>query len=354
MHSRSAPRIRKTLIEAPKTMCDRNEGICITADDDFHYNAAKSELTIIIKNQLHGILDGGTTDRVCYHFITDADGKIIPGSIRVQIITGVRDKEELYEISRSRNFRQSQKFYSLTNLTGKHDWLREILNAAGYPASENGQPGLIAYEEFASGQENVKDLVCYLHLFHPYYEGGERHPVRSITSPTTVFKNLQDEESKVNITGYENLAPIILQLLDLRDYVWSTMETAYASHVRGRRSRLGRQLNPELRYLSPFELPFGSPTKYQTNWKIPVGLLYPVIASLRCLIAYTNNGPRFIKEPKSFWDKHGSKLMGSAFSMMGQTAAKIGNQKWADTSNFGKNSAVWTALYEKANSLAGK
>ena len=134
LRSRSAKRIEKTLMENPKAMGDLNKGLCITAHEDTVYNSNKEEVTVIIENERHGILDGGTTDRVAaeeIHRLTEAGKpltKLAQGSIHWEIITGIRTAEELAKISEAHNLTQPQKFWSLATLKGELDWLRNILD----------------------------------------------------------------------------------------------------------------------------------------------------------------------------------------------------------------------------------
>ena len=189
----------------------------------------------------------------------------------------------------------------------------------------------------------MKDILCYLHLFHPEYAAGDTHPIHSIISPTKVFRRLANADV---FNGYNTMAPLVVPLLKLRDYIRSTFDAIYGkSSKNGTKLRLGSKLT---RFEPARDQLFSA---YKVNFDIPVGLLYPIAAALRVNVNYSKATPTFIQDPQVFWDRNGHKLVGPAFEMMGERSGADG-KKEPDISNFGKTLSCWIALYGKAEKLA--
>ena len=357
--SKTASGIRSTLLKEPKRMSDRNKGICVSAHDDTIVDVKKWILTLWLDvaedSRLHGILDGGTTDMVIAQELKrlhEEDNskllnEIAKGSVNLEILTGIKTQDELADISVAHNSTMPQKMQSIINLRGGFDSFKEILSPK-FSEAKGGTPGVIAYEENANGLVSIADVVCTFHLFHPVYASGETHPDASVAGPRRVMKALDGDEKMIE--GYKQLKPIMLDLLSLRDYVFSTMPETYArSGKNSKKKRPGCVFDS---YKRPKVLHF---SEYTATREIPVAILYPLLASLRNLLKFNKQGvPSWICDPKEFWDKYGYRLVSEAFNMMGSQSGSKEKRQLADVSNFGKTIQNWIVLYKSVQLIVSK
>ena len=86
-------------------------------------------------------------------------------------------------------------------------------------------------------------------------------------------------------------------------------------------------------------------TGSQSDYEIPSGLVFPLLASLRALVEYDKTGnARWKADPFEFFDRHGPDLIGCLFE---QVDLLGGNPQTA-----GKKKAVYTAVHNEARLLA--
>lgn len=352
-----AKQIEQTILDNPEDFVFANRGATLIADD-IHIDTKTGDVVMIISDpENQGLADGATTDAVLakvqtqlarevldnkeasYMQLLDMKGGKMPenlknGRIHLEVIIGLDDRSRIANLVQGRNTSRQVKGWSMADFRGSFEWIKDIVEA-----EKSEFKGKVGYEENSSQDTNVLDVLSLLTLFHPEFdeqeEGADKAPTVAYANKGRMDARLVDEELK---KGYKKLAPIVPDILRLHDYLYVNFETAY-NKVFGERSRLGRRQGIQSRLLGqPYELPL---TGMKSNYVIPSGFIFPLLASFRALVSYkTTDKAHWRVDPFSFFDKYGKKLVGE---LMEQAEAQGGNPNVA-----GKRKLVYTALYAKA------
>jgi hypothetical protein len=138
---------------------------------------------------------------------------------------------------------------------------------------------------------------------------------------------------------YKALAPILLDVLTLHDYVYARFEEAYKNAMGG--GKLGKRREVESRSDNPVPLPF---TGAKSNYDIPNGYIFPLLAAFRALVKYNGNGQASWKSsPFKFYDDSGPELV----QVLIEQIDNLGGIPHLA----GKSRAVYTSLHDRAKLL---
>jgi hypothetical protein len=296
----------------------------------------KGEANGDVVRPMHGLADGGTTDLVVYELQQEGCVEELSKAnlhLEVMVFADADDKEAVYEfvaeICEARNTSRQVKGWSMSNWRGAWDWLKQALDATF--------PGKIAYEEYASGEVTVMDVLAVLNLFRSYYN-GKKAPTVSYSSKGRMQSLFED-----SCDSFKALKDVAVQILELHDYVYSTFNTVYAGDskrsfrryvdaVRG--TKLFREYNP------PKPLVFSS---HSAELEVDKGLLFPVLAAFRALLDFDGDTVKWFIEPKAFWDAHGPEMMEQLVDAMGQ------HQK--NPQSVGKDANVYRYLWGTVHTI---
>ena len=308
LRTKVAKDIKSTLVDSPESLSDRNRGLTVLADDEgTYYDAAKQVLYIQLSKVLHGLIDGGTTQRVAGDVVAWArdsgNGELKAmkaSSLNLEVITGVTSRAEIIDISRARNSYVPVKAMSLANSMGTFKELKAVL--------DERHPGLVRYEENQDGRVGIDEVLCIFNLFHPDYVSGETHPVFSTTRKGEITVRYQEHKE-----GFIALQPLWLSILEMHDYVSSTFSDKYRAFTRGGRLPSIKREDGQSGRRSSFEkYPAPKPCNFSpmlSSVCVPIGVLYPVLASLRSILRFGKNGASWKRDPKGFWDEHGPAIV---------------------------------------------
>lgn len=221
----------------------------------------------------------------------------------------------------------------MSDFRGEFEWIKNIVEGDGSPFK-----GKIGYEENSGKDITILDVLSVITLFHPEFDqkedGQERAPVIAYANKGRMDARLADEKLR---DGYKELAPLVVDILNLHDYVYANFEGAYNA-VFGDRAKLGRREGVESRLMGePHELPL---TGTKSNYVLPAGFIFPVLASLRSLVYRRGGKIGWRREPFKFFDKYGKKLVGE---LMEQVDAAGGNPN-----KVGKQKLAYTAIHSQA------
>lgn len=350
--------IADTLQEKPDYFMLANRGLTILAED-VQFDKTKEIVTLIIADpRTQGTADGGTSDSVIAaeqarvagedNIFANMKPQDIPeflqkAQVHLEIIVGLKDKEAIESLVGGRNTSRQVRSWSLANFGGKFNFLKDILEDEKSPFK-----GRIGYEENADKPASILDVLSALTVFHPIYDTTEEDEFES-KAPTAAYASkgkmdrLLGDESM--LPGYMSLSSITADVLNLYEYLITHFEKAYAGKKGGK--RLGRRAGVKSSAGGdPFELKF---TGAKSNYLIPLGLIYPLLASFRALVGYGSRGKRVAKwktNPFEFFDKHGSELV----SYLMEQVAELGN----NPNMAGKKRHVYTTLHDRVDSLYSK
>ena len=348
--------IRETIIEKPEEMILANRGATVTADR-VQYDPDTEQVTLVLTKHddrdtaLHGMADGATSDAVIAqvqealtNHLTSVGKMTLDETLdyshlakarfHLQVFVGLDDREAIKSLSRGRNRSKSVKPWSIADWGGEFNWLKDILES-------NAFKGKIGYEENAGKSVNILEVIALMTLFHPMYEGkvlgdSDRHPTVAYSSKGTMSSRFLDEEMK---GGYQSLAPIVEDILRLHDHVSSGFANAYQQTKGEKKGRLGALGSKENRVFAQrtHDLPL---TGVKTDYSIPDGVLYPVLASLRCLIDFKTGKAKWRIDPFEFWTKNGAFIV--------ETVIELLSEFDSNPQTFGKKSYPYKALRQTA------
>lgn len=332
--------IEDTIREEPANFVLANRGCTIVATD-VSYDAKEEMMTLTLdkstdsklQKALTGMVDGATTDAVIAKIQANClplngSGEIpeflTKSQLHLEIFTGVSDREILATLAEGRNTGRQVKGWSMANFRGRYRWLEDLFADTDFAAS-------IAYEENADDKAiEILDIIAILNLFHKSYcDGSTKSPTVSYNSKKQgLLRRIEDEMSDT-AKDLELLKPVVFDILQLRDQIFSDIP----GHWDGRPGSIFKT------YEKPISLPFSA--KITATHPVPDGVLYPMLASLRCLLTYEDGPARWLMDPFKFWTKHGQTLVEKLHGL-------LDTPMYTSVTQFGQKAGNYTALLDAA------
>jgi len=322
-----AKAIEESLISNDGYFHLKNRGIVISAAK-VKYDNRKEEVTLEFDdNSYHGDIDGGHT----YKIICNHKGENLDQYVQFEVMTGVEDIIE--DLARARNTSVQVDEKSMAELAKKFDPIKEGLE---------GQPfyNRIAFKQNQTEIDDetgkklrmidARDIVAILGMFDIDYFGSNNAPTKAYSSKSSMLAMyLKDPEH------YRKFTNIAGDIFDLYDVVET--EFAYAYNARnGRYGRKGYSGYKDGKVIGKSK--FG---QRDLIYRIPDGLLYPVVAAFRGLVVNNETGDKFTwrngVEPVDVWKKCKEELVERVMKF----ALSIGDNPNA----VGKDSNVWDLAY---------
>lgn len=315
MPSRIATVIEESIITAPEEFHLRNRGITILAERAT-YNSETQELTFNCPNPaIYGVVDGATTDRVLAKVKVAAlkeqlrkheEEKIVAevppfmekARVHVEILTGDIG-EGLVPLASARNTSIQVKEFALENLGGGFDWLKNAFASTEFA-------GRIKYRENDPQPVDIREILGLLTLFHAKWNKDKREPIVAYSSKGRVLEYYQSAEWRPGFEALMLVAPDILRLYDHIHVSFPAQYEAYKTSI-GSKARFGLRKEVKVKEKGVFVLPL---TQQKTQFLIPDGWIYPILAAFRMLLRYSDTGPAtWHLAPISFFDSIGASLV---------------------------------------------
>ncbi len=311
-----------------------NRGILVLAHSCTYDNHTKMLEVTIDSPQDGGVADGGTTDRVLARML---DGNVLKNQkmtaeemirslgsafVHVEIISGSYGNK-LVALAGARNTSNQVKEFALDNLDHKFDWLKDVI--------ENSPlAGRVRYRENDPETVDIRTVLAIMTMFHPKWELEQKEPVVAYSGKGGILSYFRDDEW---LPGYLQLKPVVVEILELFDYVHQHFQAQYIAFNRavkdsgakfGKRREVGNGKVLQL-------------TETAVEYAVPDGWLYPVVASLRMLLDFSDpKGARWTLDPFKYFDDYGYELVGD---VMEQSANYGYNPQ-----TVGKSRRVWSGL----------
>jgi hypothetical protein len=334
MSGRVPKAIETSVATNPEDFHLLNRGILVLAQSCAYDNSTKMLEITIDSPADGGIADGGTTDRVLARML---DPNILKNQkmsaeemirnlgaayVHIEVISGAFGNK-LVALAGARNTSNQVKEFALDNLDHKFDWLKEVI--------ENSQlAGRVRYRENDPEPVDVRTVLAILTMFHPKWDSEQKEPVVAYSGKGGILSYFRDDEW---LPGYLQLKPIVVEILELFDYVHEHFQEQYISFNRavkdsgakfGKRREVGKGKVLQL-------------TNTEVGYSVPDGWLYPVVASLRMLVDFSNpNAASWKLDPFSYFNEYGYELVGD---VMEQSANYGYNPQ-----TVGKSRPVWSGL----------
>lgn len=326
--------IERTILDAPTAFKFSNRGGLLLVDT-LRFSPQEGAIKVTLQDEeIHGLADGATTDAVIAKLQQELNGNgdcLNEARLHVEVIVGLADRELITQIVTGRNTSRPVKGWTISDFKGQFDWIKTALDDTPFRDR-------IGYEENAGKPVKVLSIISYLTCFHPSFDdelvkGMRKAPTIAYCSAGLMNERLASPELA---EGYLALKPLLLSILKLRDYLEAHFEDAYTEFMP---NRLGQRQGVK-RKKKPVELPL---TLMKTNYSIPAGFIYPLLASFRALVRFQRKEgvltASWKTEPEAFFKTYGGSMVATLF---GQADLFAGNPNTA-----GKSKAVYTSLHDQ-------
>lgn len=305
----------------------KNRGVVISAEKVL-FNNGKEEVTLEFDdNSVHGNIDGGHTYKiVCEHKEDNLDQYV-----QFEVMTGVEDIIE--DLARARNTSVQVDEKSMAELANRFDPIKEGLE--GMPffkriAFKQNQIEVDADTGKNSKMIDAREVVAIINMFDIEKYSDSIQPTQAYTSKAKMLEYYLEDPEKYR--RFVNISPDIFDLYD-------TVETEFAEAYNTRGGKYGRK-----KYSGYKDGKVIAKSKFgqcDLKYKIPDGIMYPVVAAFRSLIEYDDKTDKYKWcngiDPREIWSNCKEDL---ANKVMG-FATSIGDNPNA----VGKDSNIWDLAY---------
>lgn len=357
--SGSVPKaIEETIKEHPEDFYLANRGATILAQSvTFDPDAEVAEILLTDHqgdDATHGVADGGTTDAMIARVQAELAAQLdvsfqslsveqLPHCLRtarihLEVIVGLTDRERIWRLVQGRNTSRQVKPWTIADFKGHFEWIKDILES-----EDSAFRGRIGYEENASADVNILEVLAILTLFHPAFDAKGKAPTVAYSSKGRMDKRLVAPDLA---DGYRSLRQILTQILELHDHVYAGFQEKYKEAFPG--GKLGRRGKNDNRIfpVGHRRLPLSNRTVERS---VPAGVLYPLLASLRALVAFPekmDDGASWKIDPFDFFDRFGAELVGHLIEQL--------EVLQSNPQTMGKTKTVYTALHDRARLLVAE
>lgn len=350
MSRRIPAAIEESIRERPELFHLLNRGCLILAQRAWYDNKTKILHFVIENDDDFGMVDGATTDRVLAELkrqLSDAEFDDLAEDeipkyfkdayIHIEIVTGEIEQDLRIKLADARNTSEQVKEFSLQDLGGYYDWLKEIIENSEFK-------GKVRYKENDPKPFDIRVVLALLTLFHPRWIESNKDPIIAYTGKGTVLDIYKGPEAH---RGYIRLKPVVIDILRLYEFVHIESQQAYkeAYGGNGGRAQLGKRKG--VKYIDkPKKAKILPLTGKKTQYVLPDGWLYPMIGSLRMLLDWPSNPKepvRWIVDPFDFFRQHGSDLI----FLLIEKHEELGRNPNAT----GKSKGAWGGLRDRVENL---
>ena len=282
-------------------------GMLMFASEGFYDNDKKELVLKFNGSKGDGLANGGHI----YQAIQKADKEgMIPGNKKVfsRIIVGL-DPESKVKVVEGASTSIAVSRYSILNLTGQFDWIKESLVNTPYE-------GNVQYFQNDSGCLNVLDILCMIYAVIPNVNDeiaiDRFFPSQSYSNKTMIIKmfdNKVPSENSVTKHDFLRYSNNIVDILKFRDYVQSTAFDI-ASSIFNQKVALKK-------YSKLFAVNRGNNHLFATEeptHKLVNGLIMPIIAGSRA-ISNATDGKFKLKDSKLAWDHKAETILGNFWAL---------------------------------------
>lgn len=323
--------IRNTLKDDPSSFFFRNRGITLIVEKVTFDNQDSVVQLELVDPKYNGLLDGGHTYRVIREYLMDLPEEELSdlnAFVKIEIIEGIADSELITNIVEARNTSTQVKEQSLEELRKSYEDIHKILDSKPY-----GQR--IAYKEYELDDGghpkdiDIKEILSYLICFDVESFDGNKHPIKSYSTKASVIDHFKQNKERM-----EKYIPLLPQILELRDYIYLNLPSAYNSgdgKFGALKGVIWTQNKPRMEK-EPL-LFIGSDSEY----RIPSGFIYPILASFRNLVK--------IKDGRCEWKTDPIKLFEELKNELGNTVGKQAIE-FKNPNKLGKDEATWKMCYQ--------
>jgi hypothetical protein len=326
-------KIADSLTNTPEWFLFKNRGLTLIVNR-VHFDNKNNVIELELSNKkLHGLLDGGHTYKVIRQLLETADGESYPALIKLEILEGIEDQLTAIDIVEARNTSMQVREQSLENLRGSYDQIKKVLEEANpnYAAT-------VSYKEFDVDEDgrrksnDVKDLLSYLMCLNTFAYTEDQHPVLAYSSKARVVAHFSSHPEQL-----AKLIPLLPVAIELFETIYHEMpETHNGGSGTGKKGRFGK-------FTGVKTLKHGTTLPYtfaESDYIIPDGFLYPVLASFRAILAEKDGSLVWKEDPIKFWNTVKDDLV----NRITERAFEYRNPN-----KLGKDTAAWRSCYDSVS-----
>ena len=322
--------IRKTFQEQPEGFLFMNRGLTLAADKvEYQEGDGRKMMLLSMRDpEVHGLLDGGHTNRVVQEALAGFDEKEQPRFLRVEILTGF-DRETIGDLVEARNTSNQVRDESLANLRNEFDPIKDTLRKQPYFTSI----AWTEYEEFSDTNKpkpiDVRDIISYLVAFDTAEFDTLKHPLITYKDKRACLRHYLDNQKRLH--EYLPLLPDILTLWDDIHAGWADWYKASRKDEglsSGKPSLLtGMVQTSNTLYFRGGEVPLRIPEAYR----------YPLLAAFRA-------AAKKKKGREAAWSANPGELLPVVGPrLVGAVGAAA--RQYLNPNKVGKDLAVWSSCF---------
>jgi hypothetical protein len=321
-------------IEASLTSNDgyfhlKNRGIVISAAKVHFNNKANVVELYFDEDSSHGNIDGGHTYKIVQNHIGDH----LDQFVQFEVMTGVEDIIEQLAEARNNSVQVDEK--SMAELRKQFEPIKEGIEGMPFYHRIAFKQNQVATDN-ANGKNlkmiDAREVVAIIGMFNTKAYSAGNQPIQAYSSKKKMLENyLTDSEF---FRSFTNVAPDIFDLYEI-------IETQFAEAYNTAGGRYGRkkysgykEKDGKIQVIGKSK--FGMENLY---YKVPDGLIYPVVAAFRSLLEYDDKTMKYawIKDPFDTWEKLKENIVYKVMSF----ASSIGDNPNA----VGKDANIWDLAY---------
>lgn len=304
----------------------KNRGIVLSAEN-VHYNNRTGIATITFSDELyHGDIDGGHT----YKIICEHREEKLDQYVQFEVMTGVEDIIEA--LAEARNTSVQVDVKSMAELRKEFDPIKEALEGMPFFNRISFKQNQVQQDE--NGKRlpmiDAREIVAIIMMFNIERYGNGTHPIQAYSSKAATLNYYLENPNLIR--KYVNVIPDIFDLYD-------TIECEFADAYNESGGRYGRK-----KYSGYQDGKTVGKSKFGLNdlmYKVPDGLVYPLIAAFRTLLEYNVSTEKYEWKngcsPTDIWENNKKELAKKVMSF----AATAGDNPNA----VGKDPTTWDICY---------
>lgn len=329
LNSNVSKKIFDSLSDSPEGFLFKNRGLTLLVKK-ISFDNKESIISLELSDtKKHGILDGGHTYKIIRNYLEEsADNTGEMSYVKIEVLEGFEDLDEAVAIVEARNTSAQVKDESIEELRGHFDKIKEALQREPYFETIAFKDNEL-YDDGSKKKIDIKDILSYMVCFDKEEYKDSFHPTKAYASKSEVVRHFRDHMERM-----QKIVPLLPEILRLRDTIYQTLPEVY-NKQNGKFGGLtgvievsghNRMIKTELFFIEE-----------KSNYRIPLGFIYPVLAAFRNLIRDENDTYSWKDDPIKFYKSIADELVQRICEQ-----AKI--QK--NPQRLGKDQTVWRSCYD--------
>ena len=328
--------IRDSLRDKPSDFYFKSRGLLVLVDGVTFDNKTNTVELRFSDPAMNGLADGGHTYRVIRNHVdglSEEERKGIEAFVSIECLEGFKTREEAVPVIEARNNSTPVQEQSALELLGSFDKIKEVLKDKPYASRVFYKQ----YEESLGDNTkdiDVKEILSYLICFDIEKFDEKAHPIKAYSSRAAVVDHFKENKDRL-----EKYIPLLPEILELRDHIYLRLPKVYNKNKKGVDGEDGGGKFGKLKGVDKVErgpkeeLVF---TGKESEFRIPSGFIYPILASFRNLVK--------IEHGKCGWKKSLVEVFADLeidlITVVGEQALSLKNPN-----ALGKDAATWRLCY---------